>query len=143
MVRRPLVIDVLSWGIFALLGTLFVMLGLAFAAPTVVQLFTFARADGRVIDYIDNGRVTYPISQFTTPDGRHWQFQEKWGSNPPEFKLEQRVDVRYDPANPRDAFINSSIGLWILPIIFCLVGGVFALIGYAGIFSVFRHHRAA
>jgi hypothetical protein len=143
MMRRPFPVESVPFWIFALIGTLFVVLGAIFAAPNVVRLFTFERAEGRVIDYAYSSDVAHPNAQFTTPDGRRWEFQEVWGSNPPEFKLEQKVDVRYDPANPRNAFINSFVGQWILPGIFLLVGGVFALIGFAGLFSVFRHRRVA
>jgi hypothetical protein len=143
MMRRPFPVESLPFWIFALLGTLFVTLGAIFAAPTVVRLFTFERAEGRVIDYAYSGDMAYPIAQFTTPDGRRWEFQEIWGSNPPEFKLEQKVDVRYDPANPRNAFINSFINQWLLPGIFMLVGGVFALIGWVGVFSAYRQQRVS
>jgi hypothetical protein len=143
MLRRLFSLTSLPWWIFALLGTFFVALGLIFAAPTVIHLFTFERADGRVIDYTYSGDVVYPIVQFNTPDGRRWEFEEDWGSSPPEFKLEQKVDVRYDPANPRNAFINSFINLWILSGIFWLVGGVFAVIGWAGVFSAYRRQRVS
>jgi hypothetical protein len=143
MMRRLFTVASLPFWIFALLGTFFVALGLTFAAPMVVQLFTYERAEGRVIDYTYSGDMAYPIVQFTTSDGRRWEFEEDWGSDPPEFKLEQQVDVRYDPANPRSAFINSFINLWILPGIFFLVGGVFALIGWIGVFSVYRQQRVS
>jgi hypothetical protein len=143
MMRRRCPVESLPFWIFALLGTLFVALGAIFAAPNVVRLFTFERAEGRVIDYAYSSDVAHPIAQFATPDGRRWEFQETWGSNPPEFKLEQKVDVRYDPANPRNAFINSFVGQWILPGIFLLVGGVFALIGWVGVFSAYRQQRVS
>lgn len=141
MPRRLFAVDMLPWGIFALLGTFFVLLGVAFAVPTLQQLASYASATGSVIDYSRDGEMAYPVVEFETPDGRQWSFQEGWGSDPPAFRLEQKVDVRYDPANPRRAFINSFVGLWIFPGIFFLVGGVFALIGWVGVFSVFRHQR--
>jgi hypothetical protein len=143
MMRRRFTVASLPFWIFAALGTFFLVLGLTFAAPAVLHLFSYARAEGSVVDYNDYGDVTYPIIQFMTPDGRRWEFEEDWGSDPPAFKLEQKVNVLYDPGNPRNAFIDSFISLWILPGIFWLVGGVFALIGWIGVFSVFRQQRVS
>lgn len=141
MLRRLLNESTLAFWIFAAIGTFFVALGLIFAVPTLLQLNSFARAEGSVVDYSQRGDTTYPIVQFTTPDGRRWEFEDRVGSDPPQFKLEQNVDVRYDSSNPRNAFVNTAVNLWVLPGIFCLVGGVFALIGWAGVVSVFRHRR--
>jgi hypothetical protein len=141
--RRRFTVASLPFWIFALLGTFFVALGAIFAAPSVIHLFTYERAEGRVIDYAYSGDMAYPIVHFTTPDGRRWEFEENIGSSPPEFKLEQKVDVRFDPSNPRNAFINSIINLWIFSGIFWLVGGVFALIGWIGVFSVYRQQRVS
>jgi len=141
MIRRLFTVASLPFWIFAALGTFFVALGVIFAMPAAIQRFSYARAEGSVIDYNDAGDVSYPIVQFTTPDGQRWEFEESWGSSTPAYKLEQKVDVRYDPANPRNAFIDSFVSLWLLPGIFWLVGGVFALIGWIGVISMSLHQR--
>lgn len=143
MLRRLLNESTLAFWVFAAIGTFFVMLGLIFGVPTLLQLNSFARAEGSVVDYSQSGDTAYPIVQFSTPDGRRWEFEDRVGSDPPQFKLEQKVDVRYDPSNPRNAFVNSFINLSIFPGIFFLVGGVFALIGWLGVFSSLRHRRVS
>jgi hypothetical protein len=143
MSRAPLSPALMLFGIFAFIGSIFISVGLLIGLPVWSQLSSFARAEGSVVDYAYNGDMAYPIVQFTTPDGRRWEFEENIGSNPPDFQLEQKVDVRYDPANPRRAFINAFWVVWFLPGFFVLMGGVFALIGFAGLFSVFRHRRVA
>lgn len=143
MARRLFNASTLSYWIFALIGTFFVGLGLIVAVPTVVHLFTYAHAEGSVVDYRYDGDMVTPIVQFTTPDGRRWEFEGNVASYPPEFRLEQKVDVRYDPNQPRQAFVISFINWLLFPGIFLLIGGVFALIGWLGLFSFCRHRRVA
>ena len=136
--RRLFNESALSFWIFALLGTFFVALGVAFSIPTALGLFSYARAEGSVIDYRYDGDMTYPIVQFTTPDGRRWEFEGDVASHPPEFRLEQKVEVRFDPLNPSHAMVISFASLALFPGIFLLVGGVFALIGWLGLFVTVR-----
>ncbi len=143
MNSRHITSALLPFGIFAFIGTIFLCVGLMIGLPDWLQLGRYARAEGSVIDYRRSGEMTYPIVQFVTPDGRRWEFEEDVGSNPPDVRLEQKVDVRYDPANPRSAFINSFMVLWFLPGMFVLMGGIFAIIGLAGIISMLRHRHAA
>lgn len=138
MLRRLSNPSVFPFWIFALLGTFFTMLGLLFGLPPLLQLGSHARAEGSVVDYRRSGDTAYPIVQFSTPDGRRWEFEDRVGSDPPQFSLEQKVDVRYDPSNPRNAFVNTFVNLWLLPGIFLLVGVVFACIGWAGVFTTAR-----
>jgi hypothetical protein len=132
--------DVIVYGIFAGFGVLFLFISALVLVPRIVQVNRFAQTDGRVVDYAMSGDTAYPIVEFTTQDGRRWQFEEDMGSDPPQFKLEERVSVLYNPANPREATINALENLWLLPAIFGLFGMIFAGIGLSGIIKVSRQN---
>jgi hypothetical protein len=83
----------------------------------------------------------YPRFVFTTPDGRPFSISSNTGTNPPAFKLGQRVDVLYDPANPGDARIDTAVQLWLVPMVLSFIGLVFICI--AAVFLMVERRRAA
>ena len=136
--NAPNFIPRLLFFIFALIGTAFILVSAALALEPARRSTTYAHADGRVVDYvIQDGHSTYlPVVEFTTPDGQRHKFKGTVASTPVEYRLEQKVSVLYNPNNPADATLNSFFELWLLPMIFAIIGGIFALVGWIGFFKV-------
>lgn len=76
-----------------------------------------AQAPGEVVrleSSRDNeGDTTYyPHVAFTTAGGGQFEFRDSVGSNPAMYRTGDRVDVLYDPANPRQAIIDRGFWNW-------------------------------
>lgn len=68
------------------------------------------------------GGKYFPLVRFQTKDGKTIDFTPGNGSNPPMYKLFDRVPVIYDSAYPEAAAINSFIEIWLGPIIYAGLG---------------------
>ncbi|MEO5979598.1 MAG: DUF3592 domain-containing protein [Chryseolinea sp.] len=84
-----------------------------------------------------DGGTYYPVVKFLT-DKQEWITQEmRDGFNPP-IPEGTKVEVLYDPENPTDVAINSSIRLRILPTIFIVLGAIgmaLSILGYMGVLN--------
>jgi hypothetical protein len=70
----------------------------------------------------------YPVVQFTAQDGRQRNVQMAEGSDPPAYETGDAVTVRYDPAQPLEARIDSlgsTMLMWLVPGITGLLGLAF------------------
>ena len=125
-------------------GSLFLVLGAGLLAVAVwgyVSTRRFvagaARTTGTVIKLAerretDRGRTrtSYaPVVRFVTARGVHGEFPSRLGSNPPAYRVGDRVPVLYNPADPREAAIATFLSLWLFTLLFGFVGTVFAGIG--------------
>lgn len=121
--------------IFALFGALFTIVGgglvyyqdRAYAGlrEAVGQVVANERGRGSSMD--DDGYRA--VVRFETADGRQVEIQSRVRSNPPAFDVGERVTVRYDPAVPDNARIDSFMERWFGPLIFGGLGSVFLLLG--------------
>ncbi len=134
-------------GTFA--GAIFLTLGLVLGYQTCTFLATASRAEGEVIALErrrshprGNRRLTeyhyYPVVKYMAADGQTVQFVGQVGSKPPAFRVGQRVKVLYNPEQPRSARINSFFELWLAPMIFTGLGGIFLLMGGVALVNQFR-----
>jgi Protein of unknown function (DUF3592) len=106
------------------------------AVGTFVKELRFVRgaerATGTVIDLsssLSEGSFTYyPIVRFTTAEGRTVEFQSPSGSSSPP-DVGDRVEVLYDPDNPRDAQLSGFFDIWLWPIVSGTLGFLFAFFG--------------
>jgi|SRR5688572_4220504 len=60
--------------------------------------------------------VYSPVIEFRA-DGRVYSFEGDTASDPPAYRVGQDVGVRYDPANPATAQIDSLFERWAFPVI--------------------------
>ena len=92
-------------------------------AATFVHTLRFVtdaeRSTGTVIDLdsqmSDGDIVYYPEVRFTTAEGRTVEFKSSSGSSSPP-DVGDRVEVLYDPDDPRDAQLSGFFSLWLWPI---------------------------
>ena len=60
--------------------------------------------------------VYSPVIEFTA-GGQTYSFEGDNASDPPQYRVGQRVNVRYDPTDPNTAQIDSFFERWLFPII--------------------------
>ena len=83
---------------------------------TVVELTDRITASGRA-------SMICPVVEFTVvPSGETIRFTSEFGSRPAGHKVGQSVNVRYDPAEPQKAEIESKMTLWLVPLILAFMG---------------------
>lgn len=85
------------------------------AVGTVIELTTRVTASGR-------STMICPVVEFTVPSGGKIRFTSEFGSRPAGHKVGQNVNVRYDPADPQKAEIESTMTLWLVPLILVFMG---------------------
>lgn len=98
---------------------------------TVVELTDRVTASGRA-------SMICPVVEFTTATGEKIRFTSEFGSRPAGHKLGQSVNVRYEAAEPQKAEIESTMNLWLVPLILVFMGviaGCMAIV-FLGIYGL-------
>jgi len=85
------------------------------ATGTVVELTERITASGR-------SSMICPVIEFTIPSGEKIRFTSEFGSRPAGHKVGQSLNVRYDPVDPQKAEIESTMTLWLVPLILAFMG---------------------
>lgn len=80
------------------------------------------------------------VVEFNTPDGTRHEFRSRIGSSDP-FAVGATVPVRYNPADPTDATIDTWFRLWGFPLIFLGAGLIEIVVGI-GFLAVARRVAA-
>jgi Protein of unknown function (DUF3592) len=68
------------------------------------------------------GYILCPVVEFTIPSGEKIRFTSEFGSRPASHAIGQSVAVRYDPADPQKAEVESAMSLWLVPLIMVFMG---------------------
>jgi len=92
-----------------------------YAAVTAYRLETNGAVTEGVVIGMDesttDGNTTYsPVIEFQV-DGQSYTFENNISSNPPQYKLGERVAVRYDKSDPSTAQIDKWTERWLMPVI--------------------------
>ena len=132
-----------------LIGVLFVLIGIAVLISGVVAAVKQSRrsaagvkATGTVVDLVTrvfnpgSAGVYCPVVQFTTATGQPIRFESQFGTMPASHRVGQPIAVRYDPADPQKAEVDSATANWFVPgctlamgLLFLVMGSVFVVIG--------------
>lgn len=136
--KVPLVIVVVPV-MFAVVGSIFVVLGLRSAAGLRRFRRTAVRASGVVLDLVldwagsrgNRSRLYFPVVRYWLPDGRLVDFRSPQGSSPPAVRRGQQVVVLYDPADPTNARLEGILSGGCLNSFFVVFGAVFVLLAAA------------
>jgi hypothetical protein len=136
-------------GALLLVGLLFLLIGAAVAIGGIVSVVKQKRrtargvtATGRVVELVKtvlnpgSAGIYCPVVEFTTGAGQPVRFQSDYGTMPASHTVGQAVGVRYDPANPQLAALDSATANWFVPgctiamgLLFLVMGAVFVTIG--------------
>ena len=125
---------------FFLFGLLFFAIGsgLTYRQRTLEK--QGLEAQGVVVALQENsdsdGSTYAPVVQFKTAEGQSVEFVSSYSSSPPSYDVGEPVIVVYPPEKPKDAIIKGDGQL--LHIIFMLVGGIVAAVGFYLTFSALR-----
>ncbi len=130
--------------IFNLIKNLFFVLGVAMLIGTYFLFKStnefLAKAistEGKVIELVrkksgnsSNNSISYhPLVSFVDQEGYNSEFLSSSGSNPPAYKVGEKVEILYNPESPLDAKINSFSPLWGGVAITGFLGTTFTLLG--------------
>jgi hypothetical protein len=127
---------------FGLIG-LGLLVGAFFSyRSTAAWLETSVAATGTVIGYErrtdSEGALTYfPVITFTPANGDEVEFTSSTGGSTRGYAIGASVPLRYNPALPFDAAIDTPLDLWIAAGVLGFLGLAFTLVG-AGLLWVFR-----
>ena len=88
--------------------------------------------------------VTYaPVIKYDA-DGQAYTFTSNNSSDPPAYKIGQKVDIIYDPAQPSRARVNSWGELWLMPLILGAAAAVIAVVVNAfALVSIMRRFESS
>jgi hypothetical protein len=78
------------------------------ATGTVVNLVSRVFNPGSVGVYC-------PVVEFTSATGQRVRFESQFGTMPASHHLGQTIAVRYDPADPQKAEVDSATANWFVP----------------------------
>lgn len=139
-------------GLFATVGGLFLVLGIAFAFSSRNLVNNGLRADGEVVDLIaiaskSEGKTTgwtwHPKVRFVDETGRTITFISSSGSKPPAYNIGERAEVIYHKGKSHDAVMYNFFSLWGIPLIGAGLGLIMFIIGIFGLAAGVRSKRRA
>lgn len=123
--------------IFGIIGAL-ILCGAAFLSFKTVNFVNNAtKADGVIIkleqrisrDSDGTSYSYYPVFAFIDHVGEKHVIYSNTGTNPPAYRVNEKVEVLYSANNSKDAQINTFTSLWLLPLFLSVFGAIFFLIG--------------
>ena len=71
---------------------------------------------------VELAQRTTPVVEFSIPSGEKIKFTSDFGSFPASNKIGDTVKVRYDVADPQKAEVDSSMSVWLAPLILVFAG---------------------
>lgn len=113
----------LAGGAALLIGVVLLSVGLQQGWTTRAFVASAMRAEGEVIEC-----GVAPVFRFADEQGREHAVRSSYPSDPPRYRMGDRVTVLYAAAAPERAVLDDG-SLWLTPMILGLVGGAFALAG--------------
>ncbi len=130
--------------IFVLFSLPFIAIGGYFGYENYLLTTHGTKTTGQVIELVSSysskgGRTYAPVFEFVTPDQQSHTVRSHVYSNPASFSVGERVNILYPTNKPEEAEINSFTQLWLLPLVFVIVGGIMFLIGAGMIVVTIRN----
>ena len=105
----------LGGAVWAYLKQQRIMQGRVTTTGTVVELIQKSTTSA-------HGYILCPVVEFALPSGEKIKFTSEFGSYPASNKVGDTVKVRYDVTDPQKAEIDSSMSVWLVPLILVFMG---------------------
>lgn len=108
-------------------------IALTTAIPRVAFVYNAITTDGKIVakrcpnQATRHGYQCLPIFRFTASDGQPYTVESSTGGNYSDFVIGRRIKVLYLNDHPQTARIDSFSQLWVVPLIFFFLSGVFAI----------------
>ena len=128
--------------LFALIGAAVLIGGIVAAVKQTRKSARGVEATGTVVDLVTrafnpgSAGVYCPVVEFITASGQPIRFESQFGTMPASHRAGQSIAVRYDPAEPQKAEVDSATANWFVPgctvamgLAFLFLGLVFVVIG--------------
>ena len=121
--------------IFLVIGVAVLISGIVAAVKRKRKSAQAAPATGTVVNLEKkifspgSAGVYCPVVQFTTSTGQQIQFESDFGTMPASHRVGQTIAVRYDPANPQAAEVDSATANWFVPGCTIVMGILFFAMG--------------
>ncbi len=116
-----------------ILAPTIIVIGVLWLAISSVMSLAYVRADGTVVQSIENGSgdnaVYCPVFVFQDKSGVLHTNQSSSGSNPPRFPVGSKVTILYPSQNPSGGTIEDLLLMWAVPSIFIALGIFYGVIG--------------
>jgi hypothetical protein len=129
---------------FAIWGVICILVGCGFAA-TALRIYALRRrflaiaqaSDGTVVEVkvegIGRNAMSVPVFEFRTAGGEIQRTRSLMGSGFQGFEVGQAVKVRYDPADPSRAEVDSFAVLWGVALLRAGYAVLFFVMGLIGL----------
>jgi hypothetical protein len=121
------VVKVVGWS-FGVLSIIFLVVSFFTFLGTRRFVNSAARAEGTVVKLVerhDNGGTTFrPVFVFRDSNDCEHEIFSTVGTYPPTHKVGEKVSVLYDSEKPQNAALDGFFDLWLLPLVFGLIGVV-------------------
>jgi hypothetical protein len=118
---------------FTIMGVVFLIAGIgmavfvgAYVAGDYDKILNGERAEAVVVRADDGGK---PVVEFRTKRNQRIRLEGKISISPSPYRVGERIDVFYDPADPSGALIDAFGERWFLPLLFGGFGAVFLIVG--------------
>ena len=102
-------------------------------ANTLVFLKTAIPASGTVVELLpvksDESTTYQPLVTFNDKKGTKIEFASGNSSNPPSYDVGEKVEVLYNPINPKNAKIKGFYTIWLGGVILAVAGAIFFTVG--------------
>ncbi len=91
----------------------------------------------------EHAGITYaPVIKYKDALGKEFTYESKHSSDPPAYDIGEKVWLIYDPADPKEVYIDSFREKWVLTIVLFLCGIIVFPISIWMIFTGFRKEQA-
>ena len=126
---------------YVLMGLVFLLAGIGLTAwgylniKNKIEGTNFVKTEGVVLrmrevpETQENGITYAPVIKFTDRAGNEHTFESTVSSDPPAYKVGEKVELLYPEGKPDDVFINSFMEKWLTPILLG-IGGI-VMFGFA------------
>ena len=138
---------------YVLMGIVFLVAGLGLTAWGYLNVknkfdgSAFVKTEGTVlrmreVESNENTGVTWaPVIKFTDRAGNEHVFESTVSSDPPAYKVGDKVPILYPEGKPKDVFIDSFMEKWFTPIMLGVAGLIMFIVSFWMIFTGIRRNK--
>lgn len=101
---------------------------------TIIFLWAAERTEGKIVSFIESknndGLTMYlPVFDYQTRLGKTYRQKAKVASNPPGYKVGERVTILFMKKDPQNARLKSFSELWLMTAVLIIFGAAFSFSG--------------